>query len=84
MPDEQTVFRHQKLLKCKQDIKEYLGFIAGQKLAISDHEFDEWRGRGMPMRYVNGSGWYAWTDNIQEFLKSWTGVSMRGNVRENR
>lgn len=82
MADDQAVFKHQKLLKCKQDIKEYIGFIAGQRIPITDHEFDSWRTRGMPMRHVNGAGWYAWTDNIHEFLRRWTGVSTQGNIPE--
>lgn len=63
-----------KILSSKEEIKEYIG-------NISDYEFEKYRKAGMPMRYEKGGGYIAHADNIDEFFRLYTRVSIRNNVQ---
>lgn len=65
MANKQTL----KLLTSKDEIKTYLG-------NISDYLFKKYIEKGMPARYEDNR-WLAYTDNIDEFFKAYTKISMR-------
>ena len=66
--------QNSKLLTSKEEIKEYLG-------GISNYLFKKYIEKGMPARYED-KHWLAHTDNIDEFLKTYTRVSMRKIINE--
>lgn len=68
--------RSNKILINKAAIKDYLG-------GVSDYTFEQYISAGMPARYDNGRGWLAHTENIDEFFKSYTRVTMK-NSKERR
>lgn len=68
-------FKSQKILRSKDDIKEYLG-------NITDYMFNKYIAAGMPARYDEGSGWIAHIDNIDEFFRAYTRVSMKNKVHD--
>ena len=65
--------KNPKFLDSKEEIKAYLG-------NITDYLFKKYIEKGMPARY--DGGWFAHTDNIDEFLKAYTKVSMRKIINE--
>jgi len=67
-----TDHRSRKILRSKDDIKEYLG-------GISDHLFKKFIEAGMPARYEDGR-WMAHADNLDDFFKLYTRVSMKNKM----
>lgn len=63
-----------KLLASKDEIKTYLG-------NISDYMFRKYIEAGMPARFED-SRWLAHAENIEEFFRSYTRVSMRKMPKE--
>ena len=58
-----------KILTSKQEIKQYIG-------GISDYLFKKYISSGMPARYEDNR-WTAHADNIDDFFKQYTRVSMK-------
>ena len=58
-----------KILTSKQDIMNYVG-------NVSDHLFRKYVELGMPARYEDNR-WVAHADNIEDWFKRYTRVSMR-------
>jgi len=58
-----------KLLTSKEEIKQYIG-------GASNHLFKKYVAQGMPARYED-KRWIAHADNIDEFFRQYTKVSMR-------
>ncbi len=58
-----------KLLTSKDEIKIYIG-------NVSDHLFKKYVAKGLPARYEDNR-WLAHTENIDEFFRLYTKVSMR-------
>ena len=58
-----------KILDSKQKIMVYCG-------NITERVFRKYIKWGLPAFYDEGSGWIAYTENIDEFFKSRTRVSM--------
>ena len=67
-----TTKQNSKLLTSKDEIKEYLG-------NISNYLFKKYIEKGMPARFEDNR-WLAHIENIDEFLKAYTRVSMRKNI----
>ena len=63
-----------KILSCKEEIKEYLG-------NISDYMFRKYVKRGMPAR-CEGREWIAYSDNLDEWYKQYTRISMKNAIDE--
>lgn len=61
-----------KLLGSKEEIKIFLG-------GISDYLFKKYIERGLPARYED-KHWTAHADNIDEFIKAYTRVSMKKTI----
>lgn len=66
--------QNSKLLTSKDEIKTYLG-------NISDYLFKKYIEKGMPARYEDNR-WLAYSENIDEFFKTYTRVSMRKIINE--
>jgi uncharacterized protein YaaR (DUF327 family) len=64
--------QNSKLLTSKDEIKEYLG-------NISNYLFKKYIEKGMPARFEDNR-WLAHIENIDEFLKAYTRVSMRKKI----
>jgi uncharacterized protein YaaR (DUF327 family) len=64
--------QNSKLLTSKGEIKEYLG-------NISNYLFKKYIEKGMPARFEDNR-WLAHIENIDEFLKAYTRVSMRKKI----
>lgn len=60
-----------KILTCKDEIMDYIG--------CSKHLFDKYVKSGLPARYEDGR-WTAHADNIDEFFKLYTRVSMKQHI----
>jgi hypothetical protein len=58
-----------KILGSKDEIKVYLGIL-------SDQLFQKYIERGLPARYEDRR-WVAHTDNLDEFMKAYTRISMK-------
>jgi len=58
-----------KILTSKEEIKEYLG-------NISNYLFKKYVERGLPARYEDRR-WVAHVDNLEEFMRAYTRVSMK-------
>lgn len=61
--------KSKKILLSKDEIKEYIG-------NSTDYMFKRYVEKGMPARYED-SRWMAHTDNIDDFFKAYTKISMR-------
>jgi hypothetical protein len=59
-----------KILSSKEEIKAYIG-------NISDYMFRKYIKKGLPARFEDGSGWWAHTDNVDEWFRVYTRVSMK-------
>ncbi len=57
-----------KILQTKEEIKTYLN-------NISDYQFKKYIEKGMPARFEDGR-WIAHTDNLDEFFRAYTRISM--------
>ncbi len=64
--------RSEKILTCKEEIKAYIG-------GCSDYMFKKYISLGMPARYDDGR-WTAHAENIDEFFKLYTRVSMKQQI----
>lgn len=64
-----------KILDSKEAIKDYIG-------NVSDYRFTQYIEAGMPARYERGRGWIAHADNIDEFFRLYTRISMKNNVHQ--
>ena len=62
----------QKILGSKEEIKTYVG-------NISDYTFKKYIESGLPARYEDGR-WIAHAENIDEFFKIYTRVSMKNKL----
>jgi len=62
--------KSEKILGSKQEIMDYIG-------CLSDHSFKKWIKEGMPALRDDDRRWIAHADNIDEFFKARTRVSMR-------
>lgn len=62
-----------KILGSKDEIKAYLGIA-------SDQLFQKYVERGLPARYEDRR-WVAHTDNLDDFMKAYTRVSMKNVIR---
>lgn len=62
-----------KILGSKDEIKDYIGGVRG---AISDYMFKKYVGYGLPARFDDGR-WIAHADNIDEFFRMYTKISMK-------
>jgi hypothetical protein len=58
-----------KILSSKDEIKEFLG-------NITDYMFKKYIERGLPARYEDRR-WSAHTDNLDDFMKAYTRISMK-------
>lgn len=63
--------RSKKLLTCKQEIMDYLD--------CSKDRFKKYIEAGMPALYEDGR-WTAHTDNLDEFFKRYTFVTMKNKI----
>lgn len=63
-----------KLLTDKEAIKTYIGIISGA--TCTDYMFKKYIERGMPARYEDNR-WLAYSDNIDEFFRLYTRISMK-------
>ncbi len=67
-----------KILRSKIAIQVYVG---GDEGPISDYMFKKYITLGMPARYeAGGGGWIADTDNLDEFFRSYTRISMAAQL----
>lgn len=66
--------KNENLLASKEEIKAYLG-------DITDYLFAKYIKLGMPARYED-KRWIAHAENIDEFFKTYTRVSMRKIINE--
>lgn len=64
-----TVQKSTKILTSKDEIRAYLG-------GISNHLFTKYIKAGMPARFEDNR-WIAHTDNIEDWCRSYTRVSMK-------
>lgn len=64
-----TVQKSTRILTSKQEIMDYLG-------GISNHLFMKYVNAGMPARFEDNR-WIAHTDNIEEWCRAYTRVSMK-------
>lgn len=67
--------KSQKILTSKEEIKTFCG-------NISDYTFKKYIRMGMPARLEEGGSWWAHTDNIEEWFRRYTLVSMRNASEE--
>jgi len=65
--------KNKKILTSKQETMDYIG--------CSYHPFKKYMESGLPARYEEGR-WLSHTDNVDEFFKTYTRVSMKTNKRE--
>jgi hypothetical protein len=68
---------NKKLLTNKQAILDYIQSLSTSNEVCSDYMFRKYVERGMPARYEDNH-WLAHKDNIDEFFKNFTKVTMRG------
>ena len=64
---------NKKILTSKQEIMDYCG-------GASRHLFNKYTAAGLPARYED-KRWIAYADNIDEFFRVYTKVSMRKSMK---
>ncbi len=70
-----AVKKSDKILYSKDEIMEYIG-------GVSEYMFKKYIESGMPARYEPGSGWIAHCENIDEFFKIYTRISMKNKLQQ--
>ncbi len=68
---------NKKLLTNKQAIQDYIQSLSTTNEACTDYMFKKYIERGLPARFEDNH-WLAHKDNIDEFFKNHTRVTMKG------
>lgn len=69
--------KSRKILKTKEEIQTYIGGVSGP---AGDVLFKKYIEAGMPARFEDGR-WIAHADNIDEFFRRYTLISMKNNPK---
>lgn len=72
---------NQKLLTNKHAIQEYIQSLSTSNEPCTDYMFKKYVERGFPARFEDNR-WLAHKDNIDEFFKTYTRVSMKNAIKD--